>query len=205
MEAKGSSSYDYKLILATTAVLGIISVICVAAMFYFKAAAIHELPAAAQWAYMNTMNGIMAPFIIALILLLGICVPKRLLPERWLNRFTVALLAAALVTFLAVGGHPALLLILFASLALQLVVLGMALAGSASLNFESKNYWVRLGSSLVHLGLILFVLDLYFHNYHTLHLVLFWVTTGAVVLGMLFCFYAEQVAGLVRRYWPARG
>lgn len=49
----------------------------------------------------------------------------------------------------------------------------------------------------------LFVLDLYFHRYHTLHLVLFWVTTGSVVLGMLFCFYAEQVAGLVRRYRPA--
>ncbi len=204
MERNNSSSYDYKLILATTAVLGIISVICVAAMFYFRAEAVHELEAAAQWAYMNTMNVIIAPFIVALILLLGICVPKRLLPVRWLNRFTVALLLAALGAALVFDLHAALLLVLFASLALQLVVLAMALAGSAALNFESKNYWVRLGSSLVHLGLILFVLDLYFHRYQTLHLVLFWVTTGSVVLGMLFCFYAEQVVGLVRRYWPAR-
>lgn len=198
MAAK-KSSYDYQLIVATTVVLGIISLICVYAMFHFKWAAIHQLEPAAKWAYMNTMNGVIAPFIVALILLLGICVPKRLLPEVWLHRFTALLLAAAGITALVAGIKAALLLILFASLALQLVVLVLALLGRANLNFESKNYWVRLGSSLVHLGLILFVLDLYFHRHQTLHLVLFWVTTAAVVLGMLFCFYAEQTANLLRR------
>ncbi|MFH7325718.1 hypothetical protein [Desulfurivibrio sp. C05AmB] len=195
------SSYDYKLIVATTVVLGIISVICVSAMFYFKMAAIHELEPTARWAYQNMMNGIVAPFIVALILLLGICVPKRLLPTAWLHRFTGGLLLAAGLTILLAGLHAGLLLVLFASLALQAVVLVLALAGSAVLNFETKNYWVRLGSSLVHLGLILFVLDLYYHRHHTLHLVLFWITTGSVVLGMLFCFYAEQVAALGRRLW----
>jgi len=195
------SSYDYKLIVATTVVLGIISVICVSAMFYFKMAAIHHLEPTAQWAYQNMMNGIVAPFIVALILLLGICVPKRLLPTAWLHRFTGGLLLAAGLTILLAGLHAGLLLVLFASLALQAVVLVLALAGSAALNFETKNYWVRLGSSLVHLGLILFVLDLYYHRHHTLHLVLFWITTGSVVLGMLFCFYAEQVAALGRRLW----
>lgn len=197
---KISGSYDYWLIVATTVVLGLISLICVGNMFYYKAAAIHELAPALQWAHMNRMNGLIAPFVVVLILLLGICVPKRLLPTTWLHRFTVGLLAAAGLTALAAGLHPALLLVLFASLALQLVVLGLALAGSEHLNFEKKNYWVRLGSSLVHLGLILFVLDLYFHRHHTWHLVLFWVTTGSVVLGMLFCFYAEQTAALIQRY-----
>ncbi|MFH7320406.1 hypothetical protein ACHHRT_07295 [Desulfurivibrio sp. D14AmB] len=202
MKLKGS--YDYQLILATTVVLFIISVICVYAMFYFKMAAIHELEAAAKWAYMNTMNRVLAPFVVVLILLLGICVPKRLLPTNWLHRFTVVLLAAAGVTTLLAGGHAALLLVLFASLALQVVVLLLALAGSQYLNFEKKNYWVRLGSSLIHLGLILFVLDLYFHRHPALHLVLFWITTATVVLGMLFCFYAEQVAAVGQRYFRRR-
>jgi hypothetical protein len=193
-----SKSYDYQLILATTAVLFIISVICIAGMFYFKAAHIHLLDPAAKWAYTTRMNSIVAPFVVVLILLLGICVPKRLLPTAWLHRFTgvLVLVAAAAALFLTV--HAGLLVVLFASLLLQLVVLGMALAGSETLHFEKKNYWVRVGSSLVHLALILFVIDLYFHRHHLLHLVLFWVTTGAMTLGMLFCFYAEQVAALAQ-------
>lgn len=198
---KTGGSYDYWLIVATTVVLAVVSSICVGNMFYYKAAAIQELAPAAQWAHMNRMNGIIAPFIVALILLLGICVPKRLLPLIWLHRFTGALLAAAGLTALAAGVHAALLLVLFASLALQTVVLLLALAGSQKLNFEKKNYWLRLGSSLIHLGLILFVLDLYYHQHHTLHLVLFWITTITVVMGMLCCFYAEQGAALGRRLW----
>jgi hypothetical protein len=192
-------SYDYQLILITTAVLFIISVICISGMFYFKLAQIHLMEPALKLVYTNRMNTIMAPFIVVLILLLGICIPKRLLPTVWLHYFTGLLVLAAAVTALLVSVHAGLLVVLFASLLLQLVVLAMALAGSQALHFETKNYWVRLGSSLVHLALILFVLDLYYHQHHLLHLALFWVTTGAMVLGMLFCFYAEQVSNLVRK------
>jgi len=73
----------------------------------------------------------------------------------------------------------------------------MVLGGSKNLNFHKKGYWVRLGSSLIHMGLILFVLDLFLYEQKTLHLFLFWLTTGSSVAGMLFCFYAESVAGLI--------
>jgi hypothetical protein len=192
-------SYDYQLILATAAVLFIISAICIYGMFYFKMAQIHQMEPAAKWAYMNAMNGVVAPFVVGLILLLGICVPKRLLPTIWLHRFTGALVLGAAAAAVLVDVHAGLLVVLFASLLLQLVVLVMALGGSQALHFEKKGYWVRLGSSLVHLALILFVLDLYFHQHHRLHLLLFWVTTGSMVLGMLFCFYAEQVVSLTQR------
>ncbi|MDX1776837.1 MAG: hypothetical protein R3297_09665, partial [Desulfobulbales bacterium] len=58
-------------------------------------------------------------------------------------------------------------------------------------------YWVRLGSSLIHLGLILFILDLLLYERKNLHLFLFWITTGASVAGMLFCFYAESVVAFI--------
>ena len=58
------------------------------------------------------------------------------------------------------------------------------------LHFEKKGYWVRVGYSLINLGLILFVFDLFFYGKQTLHLFLFWVTTGATLFGMVFCFYA---------------
>lgn len=193
------ASYDFYLILATTVVLAAISAICIWAMFYFKIAQIHEMAPAVKIAWQNRMNTMIAPFIIGLIVLLGICVPKRLLPTAWLNRFAVVLITVAAGTSWLAGVKSGLLLILCASLVLQLVILIMALFGSAQLNFETKGYWARIGSSLIHLGLVLFILDLFFHRQQDLHLVLFWITTGATVLGMTFCFYADSIVAMVRR------
>jgi hypothetical protein len=188
------ASYDFYLILATTVVLAAISAICIWAMFYFKMAQIHEMAPAAKIAWQNRMNSIIAPFIIGLIVLLGICVPKRLLPTVWLNRFAVLLITATALTSWLAGVKNGLLLILCASLVLQLVILVMALFGSGRLHFETKGYWARVGSSLIHLGLVLFILDLFLYRQQNLHLLLFWITTGATVLGMVFCFYAESMA-----------
>ena len=195
MKRKGS--YDFYLILATAAVLFVISIICIYGMFYFKFAQIHQMELAVKASYMNRMNTVMAPFLICLILLLGICVPKRLLPTSWLNRVTVLLILLVAAISLVLGIKNGMLFILAAALILQTVVLGLALGGSKNLHFEKKGYWVRVGSSLIHLGLILFVFDLFFYERQTLHLFLFWVTTGTTVLGMVFCFYAETVVKLI--------
>ena len=194
---KLKNSYDFYLILATTLVLFAICLISIYGMFYFKFAQIHQMEPAIKILYMDRMNTVIAPFVICLILLLGICVPRRLLPTVWLNRVTALLVICALLTAFIAGVKASLFLILGSSLVLQLIVLIMVLGGSKNLNFHKKGYWVRLGSSLIHLGLILFVLDLFLYERLTLHLVLFWLTTGASVAGMLFCFYAESVAGLI--------
>ena len=194
---KFKSSYDFYLILATTIILFAICLISIYGMFYFKFAQIHQMAPALKITYMNRMNTVIAPFAVCLILLLGICVPKRLLPTAWLNRATLLLIVGTVLTGLIWGGRASLYFILAASLILQVVVLLMALSGSEKLNFHKKGYWVRLGSSLIHLGLILFVLDLLLYEKMTLHLFLFWVTTGTSVLGMVFSFYAESVVRLI--------
>jgi hypothetical protein len=194
---KLKSSYDFYLILATAIVLFAISLISIYGMFYFKFAQIHQMEPAVKMMYMNRMNTVVAPFVICLILLLGICVPKRLLPTVWLNRVAVLLVICALLTGFIAGVRAGMLVILASSLVLQSLVLILALIGSEKLHFHKKGYWVRLGSSLIHLGLILFVLDLFLYERKTLHLLLFWFTTGASVSGMLFCFYAESVVRLI--------
>lgn len=194
---KRKSSYDFYLVLATAFVLFAISLISIYGMFYFKLAQVQQMAPALKMAYMDRMNSFVAPFVICLILLLGICVPKRLLPTVWLNWFTGILITSAALTGMFAGIRASLFVILAASLVLQVVVLIMALGGSQHLHFHKKGYWVRLGSSLVHLGLILFVLDLLLYERKTLHLFLFWITTGASVAGMLFCFYAESVVGII--------
>lgn len=199
MTTKRKGSLDFNLILATAVVLSAISLICIYAMFYFKLAQVHELPAGEKLLYMDGMNKVVAPFVTGLILLLGICVPKRLLPTTWVVRAAVLLGGAGVAVSLWAGVKTGLLAVLCVSLLLQLVVLMLALIGSSRLHFEKSGYWVRLGSSLIHLGLILFVLDLYFYRQQGLHLLLFWVTTGATVSGMLFSFYSHGVVGLIRR------
>jgi len=194
---KRKSSYDFYLVLATAFVLFAISLISIYGMFYFKLAQVQQMAPALKMAYMDRMNSFVAPFVICLILLLGICVPKRLLPTVWLNWFTGILITSAALTGMFAGIRASLFVILAASLVLQVVVLIMALGGSQHLHFHKKGYWVRLGSSLVHLGLILFVLDLLLYERKTLHLFLFWITTGASVAGMSFCFYAESVVGII--------
>ena len=101
---KGKSSYDFYLVLATTVVLFVISLISIYGMFYFKFAQIQQMSPPVKMAYMDRMNAFVSPFVIALILLLGICVPKRLLPTIWVNRLTVILGVSAVFTWLVAGG-----------------------------------------------------------------------------------------------------
>ncbi|MEJ2690196.1 MAG: hypothetical protein P8130_09650 [Deltaproteobacteria bacterium] len=199
------TSYDFYLILATVAVLFVISVICVYGMFYFKWAQIQQMPPALKMQYMDRMNLVVSPFVIALILVLSICVPKRLLPVEKLNWFALFLVLIVPVVAIGWGVEQALLVVLLASLLLQVVVLSLALLGSQRLNFEKSGYWLRVGSSLIHLGIILFILDLFLFRLHGLHLVLFWLTTGATVLGMIFSFYSQGVASLLTRKKQDRG
>ena len=196
---KKTGSYDFHLILATAVMLFMISAICIYGMFYFKLAQIHQMATTVKIEHMNHMNNVISPFLIGLILLLGICVPKRLFPTTWLHRFSVALLILGIIVCLRLGIRSGLMFILTSSLILQVAVLLMAIGGSKRLTFEKKGYWLRVGSSLIHLGTILFILDLFFYKRQTLHSFLFWTTTVAVVLGMFFCFYSDRIVMLIKR------
>ena len=118
--AKRKSSFDYSLILATVGVLFAISIICVFGMFYFKLANIQQLPPMEKYVYMNRMNLAVSPFIITLILLLGICVPKRLLPLRWLTLLGSCMAIGAIIVSAVKGIVAGLLVVLTASLPCRL-------------------------------------------------------------------------------------
>ena len=202
-EAARRASYDFFLVLATVAVLFALSAICIGAMFSFKWAGVDQMAPEMKAAYMERMNGIVAPFVVLLVVLLGVCIPKRLLPVRWLNRFAAALVLAAAGVAVWQGVRMGLFVVVAVSLVLQVVVLVMALAGSRRLYFTHAGYWLRVGSSLLHLGLVLFLLDLFLFRLPAAHLALFWCTTVATVIGMACCFWSAAVARLVRRLRPA--
>ena len=132
---KARSSYDFYLIIATTVVLFAISLISIYGMFYFKFAQIHQMAPELKLAYMNRMNEIVAPFIICLIFLLGVCIPRRLLSKGWLNFITAILVASVVMTGFFYGVKAGLFFMLAASLVLQIAVLFMVLAGNRHLIF----------------------------------------------------------------------
>lgn len=202
MENSGSIkkvSYDFYLILATAVVLAIISAICIYGMFYFKHAQIQNMQPLVKAHYMNSMNQVVSPFIICLILLIGVCVPKRLLPTTVLNWFTLFLVLLLGVVAFNFGIITALKINLMVALAVQFIVLCLAVIGNQYLHFEKKGYWVRVGSSSMHLGIILFILDLFYYKNQSLHLTLFWVTTVSTVIGMLGCFYSESIVNFIKK------
>ena len=199
---EGARPYDYYLILITTIVLFAVSLICLAGMIHFKLAAVHQSAPELRGVYLERMNTAVAPFVAALVLLIGICVPKRILSTRALHRFAGVLGVVALAVGVALGVRMALLVVLLPSLLLQIVVLVLAAFGASRLRFDKKGYWVRVGSSLIHLASILFVLDLAFYRWRTLHLALFWTTTAGCVLGMVMCFWADSLVRLPMRRRP---
>jgi hypothetical protein len=185
-------NYDYILILATTVVLFLIAIITVYGMFHFKFNEIAESEnPALRIAYYKDMNSLISPFIVALLVLLSICVPKRLFPFKILNIFAGAMIILTIILIAIYDNVTALTVILFISLGLQLVVFILVLLG-LKLHFEKEGYWTRVGSSLIHLGFILFVLDFIFLNDLDIHLFIFWSSAIAITLGCIYTFYPPK-------------
>ena len=185
-------NYDYILIIATAVTLFLIALITVYGMYYFKAQGIGETNlATAKIMYYKRMNSLISPFLSILLLILSICVPKRLFSFRLLMISAGIMLVLMVVLSIIYNNVTALTVILFISLALQLVVFILVLFGM-KLHFEKEGYWTRVGSSLVHLGFILFVLDINFLNDLSIHLAIFWSSTISISLGCILTFYTPS-------------
>ena len=186
-------TYDYILILITVGILFLISLLCIGGMFYFKWAELQTVAPAIKTVFQAQMNSLLTPLLLGLLLVLGLCIPRRLFPSRWLYAFMIMLGLTALSSALIWGWREALLVMLTVSAGLQAVVFFLVAIGWR-LNFHCEGYWNRLGSSLVHLGLVLFCLDFFLLSYRDLHLGIFWVSAICLFIGMIFVFYAEGIA-----------
>ena len=207
---KSGINYDYILIIATCISLFMIAAITVYGMFYFKIQGIGDAEnPAVKVLYYQHMNNLISPFLSILLVILSICVPKRLFP------FKALLIIAGLMIILTValsfthGNITALTVVLLIALLLQAVVLILVLGG-LRLHFEKKGYLVRVGSSLAHFGFILFVLDYIMlktpqlvteftnkYSYRPVdidatHLTVFWISAAAMSIGCLLTFYTPD-------------
>ncbi|OPL12161.1 MAG: hypothetical protein AVO38_03790 [delta proteobacterium ML8_D] len=188
---------DFILILVTVVIMFLISMLCIGGMFYFKWAELQNVVPAIKIAYQEQMNSLLAPFLLALLLTLGLCIPRRLFPHGRLYAFIILLGLTGLGAALAWGWREALLWILIISAVLQAVVLILAASGRR-LKFLCEGYWNRLGSSSVHLGLVLFCMDFFLLDRWNVHLVIFWISAVCIFIGMIITFYAEDMMDKLR-------
>ncbi len=187
---------DYWLTTLTTLVLLGIGLLCLFGMFYYK-----EASGRPDWnviGYQMMMNRLASPLVIALCLLLVVCVPKRMLPGKWLALTALVLVAAAAVMTITMGLSLALVMILLVSLGFQLVALGLLAAGKR-MRFRKSGFWMQAGSVLIHAGFILFIMDFAMLHETAWHLPAFWAATAGITVGCLLSFYAVGAGRALRQ------
>ena len=181
--------WDLALVLLTAATLAGFGVLALWGMFHYKSHALRP-----DWsvpAFQEMMNRLASPFVVLLIVWLVLCIPKRLLSRRALLAYSAAIMAAGLAALPFGGVRFALGLVLGLSAALQAVILGLVLSG-ARLRFAGQGLALRAGSSLLHLGVVLFTLDLVALQGSPWHIPLFWASTGLLSAGCVLTFYVAR-------------
>lgn len=197
---------NYILIISTIAILAAIGLVFIYGTGFSWIKSLQE----PEWRntflyqeYLSGMNLAVVPLIVALIAVIGMCIPKRLFSGYGLLALMGAMLAGAVV-FGAVAGpllgagfiKAALSFILGVAVMLQVLVILMTLFGSKSLYYENQSFYIQIGSAFLHLGLIIFVFNLVLLAEAPEHISIFWLATAFIGTGMVMVFYSEEMSGL---------
>ncbi len=149
--------------------------------------------------YVENMNLAVVPLSVALVILLGLCVPKRIFSGQALLISMGALLLTSALAMKVFGLMIGIGFLLVAASLTQLVVIGMTIAGSKRLSFEVQGFFLQIGSAVLHLGLIFFVYDLALLTESPYHLSVYWTATALIGVGMVLCFYSSEFSRLAGR------
>lgn len=195
-------NYDYYLIIVTSIALMMIGFVCVFGVWYS-----YDLYSTnSNWQstiqfpeYISMMNMYVYPFVLVLLLSLGLCIPKRIVPRVALIKATFVILLLTLVASVVGGIELGITFILLMSIAVQAVVLALTILKSGALTFEREGYLIQIGSSLLHLGTVLFIFDFASMRDSVYHIPVFWVVTVLMGIGTLMSFYPSEISRLGRK------
>jgi hypothetical protein len=145
--------------------------------------------------YVTVMNAVAAPMIVALVVVMGLCVPKRLFSRRLLLWVSLAMVAAGVVAGLVTGSlATGLTLYLLLSAAIQLAVVVMTVAGVRGPSYLTEGRLTKTGSGLLHLGFIIFAVVVVALQKSPMMAPVFWLSAALVGVGTALAFYANAVA-----------
>ncbi len=190
--------YDYYLIIATALILFAIGIVCVYGISYYNYLASPDWTNTIQYTkYIDDMNSYLYPFLVLLLIILGLCIPKRLFETNLLMKFSALVLGLTLILTYLYGLETGLGFILAIMTGVQSVVLILTLRKSKTIRYEKEGHIGRIGSSLLHLGVVVLVFDFVSLQDSPFHIVIFWLGTTLVIGGSIFSFYAHSISKLL--------
>jgi hypothetical protein len=183
----------------TIIILFAIGLLCVYGIFSYNYLAINP-----QWqdtieytGFIDAMNSYLFPLLVLLLMVLGLCIPKRLLKQDILIKFSLVILALTLLLAALSGIETGLGFILGVMTAIQGIVLIMTVNRSGTLRFEKEGYVARVGSSLLHFGLVILIFNFVSLRESPLHISIFWGGTLLITAGNVFSFYPERIRSIL--------
>lgn len=191
-------TWDFALTIITVVLLGALGVqsfIGTAAVWYFSRTVPNWQQGRGYADYVIVMNEIAAPLIVALVVVMGLCVPKRLFARKALIMVSlvqviVGLAAGVMTRSLSAG----LAIYLLLSAAIQLAVVVMTIAGVRGPSYLTEGRLTKTGSGLLHLGFIVFTVVVVALQQSPMMLPVFWLSAVLVTVGTLLSFYASSFA-----------
>ena len=191
--------YDYYLIILTTLILFATGLVSLYGIAYYNYLAVNP-----QWTrtiqymqYIDDMNSYLYPFLVLLLVSLGLCIPKRLLEQNILIKFSALALAATLILTALYGIETGLGFILAVMTGVQSFVLILTFKKSKAIRYEKEGYTARLGSSLLHLGVVLLIFNFVSMREIPFHLSFFWSGMIFITAGNIFSFYPRTISKLL--------
>lgn len=196
-------AWDYALTVTTVILLALLGVQSFLGTIYVWWAQTAN-PAWEQVGYasfVRTMNAIAAPQVVLLVVVMGLCVPKRLFSRSLLLWVSAAMAAAGIVAW-AVTGSLTTGLALYLALAalIQLAVVVLTAAGAKGPSYLTEGRLTKLGSGLLHLGFIVFGFVVVAMQSSAFMEPVFWTSALLTTAGTAMSFWASRLA--VRRGVP---
>ncbi len=194
-------NYDYYLIILTTLILLAIGIVCIYGITYYD-----YLATSPAWtetstyiSFINDMNSYLYPFLVLLLISLGLCIPKRLFEQEILLKTSALSLGVTVILTLVFNMETAMGFILAVISCLQVIVLIKTYNKNMTVRFEKEGYFVRMGSSILHLGIVILILNFVTLRESQFHILIFWAGTFLISAGNLFSFYPERINLIFKR------
>jgi hypothetical protein len=192
-------NYDYHLVIMATLILFAIGLVCVYGIAYYNYLSVNpEWTKTIQYdRYLNQMNSYLYPFLVMLLLSLGLCIPKRLFGQDILIKFSVIIMGVTVLLTFLLGIEKGLVFVLAAMTVVQFIVLALTFRKSRAIRIEKQGFFGRLGSALLHLGLVILILDFVGLRESYLHISIFWIGVILIFVGNSFSFYPDRITSLL--------
>jgi len=194
-------NWDFSLTVFTVAILGGIGAQSFIGTLYvwWAGTTMPQWESGAGYAeFVRAMNAIAAPQIVLLVVVMGLCVPKRLFSRTALVAVSALMVLAGLVAWAFTGSlATGLAVYLVLAALIQVAVVVLTVAGARAPSYVTEGRLTKTGSGLLHLGFIVFAFVVVALQRSTFMLPVFYAATLLTVGGTILSFYADRFA--VRR------